>query len=261
MIGVIAGGPSALTSAVEGAEDKPELAIEDLKGIGLTDGDVVVGIATSGRTPYVLGSLEYAQSVGAFAVGLCCNRDAEIATRCDLNIAPVVGAEVVSGSTRMKAGTATKLVLNMITTGAMIRLGKTFGNLMVDMRATNEKLKDRSERILMEVCDVDRAGARDLIQRSGGIVKTATISFGQPMPDDAMAAARAATLNADLFLSLGSSLQVFPAANFPIIAEAERIPLVIINREATGLDNIADLVIHDDIGDVMSAVMARLALH
>ena len=95
----------------------------------------------------------------------------------------------------------------------------------------------------------------------GGIVKSATISFGQPMPDDAMAAARAATLNADLFLSLGSSLQVFPAANFPIIAKAERIPLVIINRERTGLDEIADLVIHDDIGDVMSAVMTRLALH
>src|SRR6185312_2366142 len=135
VVGIIAGGYTALASAVEGAEDRPELAVEDLKNVRLTDGDVVCGIATSGRTPYVMGGLEYAQSIGAYAIGLSCNRDSQIAARCDICITPVVGPEVVSGSTRMKAGTATKMVLNMLTTGAMIRLGKTYGNLMVDLRA------------------------------------------------------------------------------------------------------------------------------
>ena len=114
----------------------------------------VVGIATSGRTPYVIGGLEYAQSIGAFTIGLSCNRDSQIATRCDISIAPVVGPEVVSGSTRMKAGTATKMVLNMLSTGAMIRLGKTYGNLMVDLRASNTKLADRARRIVRAVTNL-----------------------------------------------------------------------------------------------------------
>jgi N-acetylmuramic acid 6-phosphate etherase len=176
VVGLIAGGYTALTSAVEGAEDRPELAIQDLKNVRLTANDVVVGIATSGRTPYVLGSLEYAKSIGAYTIGLSCNRDAEIATRCDLSIAPVVGPEVVSGSTRMKAGTATKMVLNMLSTGAMIRLGKTYGNLMVDLRASNSKLADRARRIVRAVTNLSDNESERLLRDCGGEVKTAIVS-------------------------------------------------------------------------------------
>jgi N-acetylmuramic acid 6-phosphate etherase len=176
VVGLIAGGYSALTSAVEGAEDRPELAVEELKAVGLTGRDVVVGIATSGRTPYVLGSLEHAQSVGAFTIGLSCNRDPQIATRCDLSITPVVGPEVVSGSTRMKAGTATKMVLNMLSTGAMIRLGKTYGNLMVDLRASNSKLADRARRIVRAVTNLTDKESERLLRECGGEVKTAIVS-------------------------------------------------------------------------------------
>jgi N-acetylmuramic acid 6-phosphate etherase len=175
VVGVIAGGYAALTASVEGAEDRPELAVEDLKNVRLTDGDVVVGIATSGRTPYVLGSFEYAQSIGAFTIGLSCNRDSEIARRCDLSITPVVGPEIVSGSTRMKAGTATKMVLNMLTTGAMIRLGKTYGNLMVDLRASNTKLADRARRIVKAVTNLSEPESELLLRDSGGEVKTAIV--------------------------------------------------------------------------------------
>ncbi len=176
VVGLIAGGYTALTTAVEGAEDRPELAVEDLKDVQLTSGDVLVGIATSGRTPYVIGSLEYARSVGAYTIGLSCNRDADIATRCDLSIAPVVGPEVVSGSTRMKAGTATKMVLNMLSTGAMIRLGKTYGNLMVDLRASNSKLADRARRIVRAVTNLSDKEAERLLNECGGEVKTAIVS-------------------------------------------------------------------------------------
>src|SRR5262245_53394530 len=147
VIGLIAGGPSALTRAVEGAEDRPELADHDLAAVHVSAKDVVVGIATSGRTPYVLGAVAYARRIGAFTIGLSCNADSDLIPEVDLAITPVVGPEVLSGSTRLKAGTATKLVLNMISTGAMVRLGKTFGNLMVDLRATNEKLRHRTNRI------------------------------------------------------------------------------------------------------------------
>jgi N-acetylmuramic acid 6-phosphate etherase len=177
VVGLIAGGYTALTSAVEGAEDRPDLAVEDLKNAKLTDGDVLVGIATSGRTPYVMGSLEYARSIGAFTIGLSCNRDAKIATCCDISIAPVVGPEVVSGSTRMKAGTATKMVLNMLSTGAMIRLGKTYGNLMVDLRASNTKLADRARRIVRALTNVSENEAELLLNECGGEVKTAIVSF------------------------------------------------------------------------------------
>ena len=141
IVGVIAGGYSALTTAVEGAEDHPELAAADLEKLALSTKDVLVGIATSGRTPYVVGALRHAKSVGAYAIGLACVPDSELAAEANLMITPLVGPEVVTGSTRLKAGTATKLVLNTLTTGAMVRLGKTFGNLMVDLRATNVKLK------------------------------------------------------------------------------------------------------------------------
>jgi N-acetylmuramic acid 6-phosphate etherase len=175
VVGVIAGGYQALTTAVEGAEDRRDLPAEDLKSVRLSAADVVVGIATSGRTPYVLGSLEYANSVGAYTIGLSCNRDAEIVTRCQLSITPVVGPEVVSGSTRMKAGTATKMVLNMLSTGAMIRLGKTYGNLMVDLRASNTKLADRARRIVRAVTNLSDVDSERLLHECGGEVKTAIV--------------------------------------------------------------------------------------
>lgn len=177
VVGVIAGGHSALTASVEGAEDKPELGAEDLKRVGLCEKDVVVGIATSGRTPYVLGGLDYARQCGAFSIGLACNRDAELGTRADLNIIPVVGPEVLSGSTRMKAGTATKMVLNMLSTGAMIRLGKTYGNLMVDLRATNSKLAARARRIVKTTTALEDAEAARLLEACNGEVKTAILAF------------------------------------------------------------------------------------
>src|SRR5438105_11943978 len=141
VVGIIAGGPTALTRAVEGAEDRPELAERDLAALQLSGQDVLVGIATSGRTPYVLGALHYAKRQGTPTIGLSCNPQSDLSGVADLAITPVVGPEVLSGSTRLKAGTATKLVLNMISTGAMVQLGKIYGNLMVDLRATNSKLR------------------------------------------------------------------------------------------------------------------------
>lgn len=176
VIGIIAGGPGAMLKAVEGAEDSPELAQEDLRKIALTSQDVVVGIATSGRTPYVLGALDYARSQGAYAIGLSCNRDAALASRADLTIAPVVGPEVLSGSTRMKAGTATKMVLNMLSTGAMVRMGKTFGNLMVDLQATNSKLVERSRRILCQLTELGPERALEVLKSCDGELKTAIVS-------------------------------------------------------------------------------------
>jgi N-acetylmuramic acid 6-phosphate etherase len=174
--GIIAGGLPALTRAQEGAEDRLEGAVEDLTAAGVRAGDFVVGIAASGTTPYVRRALAYAKSIGASTALVACSPPPQDAVDVsDILILPLTGPEVVTGSTRMKAGTATKLVLNMITTGAMIRLGKTFGNLMVDLRATNAKLEDRSERILMEVCEVTRDEARKLLDASGGVVKTAIV--------------------------------------------------------------------------------------
>ncbi|MCO6044802.1 N-acetylmuramic acid 6-phosphate etherase [Aeoliella sp. ICT_H6.2] len=185
VVGLIAGGFDALTCAVEGAEDNPQLGEADLKSIGLTAQDAVVGIATSGRTPYVLGGLEYAREVGAFRVGLACNRDAELTTRCEVNIIPVVGPEVLSGSTRMKAGTATKMVLNMLSTGVMIQLGKTYGNLMVDLRATNTKLMARAARIVSMTTQLSQERAQQLLKDCNGEVKTAILSFHSGHPPDA----------------------------------------------------------------------------
>jgi N-acetylmuramic acid 6-phosphate etherase len=176
VVGVIAGGNAALTQSVEGAEDLPALAIDDLKNAKVGPKDVVVGIATSGRTPYVIGALEYARSVRAFTVGLSCNRDPELASRASVSITPVVGPEVVSGSTRMKAGTATKMVLNMLSTGAMIRLGKTYGNLMVDLRASNSKLADRARRIVRAVTHLSDVDSEKLLRACDGEVKTAIVS-------------------------------------------------------------------------------------
>jgi len=176
VVGIIAGGPRALLRAVEGAEDSPELAAQDLKNIELCSHDVVVGIATSGRTPYVMGALDYARSQGAYTIGLSCNRDAAIGSRAELSINPVVGPEILSGSTRMKAGTATKMVLNMLSTGAMVRMGKIYGNLMVDLQATNFKLTERSKRIVCKITNVPPEEAVSLLQKCNGELKTAIVS-------------------------------------------------------------------------------------
>lgn len=177
VVGLIAGGHSALVRSIEGAEDFPEYGQRDLKEIDLMANDVVVGIATSGRTPYVIGGLEYAQNLGCRTIGLACNVGSKLEKVSDIMICPVVGPEIVSGSTRMKAGTATKLVLNSLTTATMIRLGKTYGNLMVDLRATNSKLRDRSRRIVQMLAAVDNENAQRLLDECGGEVKTAIVSY------------------------------------------------------------------------------------
>lgn len=176
VVGLIAGGPAALTRAIEGAEDDRERGASELQALDVSDRDVVVGIATSGRTPYVLGAIDAAKAAGAFTVGLACNRPSLLGEAADLEIAPVVGPEILAGSTRLKAGTATKLVLNTLTTGAMVRIGKTFGNRMIDLQPTNEKLRIRTRRILRELAGLDDAAAADLLARSGGKLKVALVA-------------------------------------------------------------------------------------
>lgn len=176
VVGLIAGGHSALVRSIEGAEDFPEYGARDLDEIHLTPEDVVVGIATSGRTPYVIGGLDHARKLGCSTIGFACNVGSELESVADIMICPVVGPEIVSGSTRMKAGTATKLVLNTLTTVTMIRLGKTYGNLMVDLRATNSKLKSRSCRIVGMLTDLEEAAAQELLDKCDGDVKTAIVS-------------------------------------------------------------------------------------
>lgn len=148
VVGLIAGGPDATVNSIEGAEDSKELAAEDLDALGITAADTVVGVSASGRTPYAIGAVEHARALGALTVGLSCNADSALAAAADHGIEVVVGPELLTGSTRLKAGTAQKLVLNMLSTITMIRLGKTYGNLMVDVRASNDKLRARSRRIV-----------------------------------------------------------------------------------------------------------------
>ncbi|MCI0358961.1 MAG: N-acetylmuramic acid 6-phosphate etherase [Planctomycetaceae bacterium] len=185
VVGLIAGGYGALTRAVEGAEDHPEFAVADLQGIKLSASDVVVGIATSGRTPYVIGGLEYARQVGAFAIGLSCNDGSALAAASDLMITPVVGPEIISGSTRLKAGTATKLVLNMLTTGAMVLLGKTYGNLMVDLKATNSKLIQRTRRMVAMMTGLSEEEAEGMLCHCDGELKTAVVAARRQVSPDA----------------------------------------------------------------------------
>jgi N-acetylmuramic acid 6-phosphate etherase len=174
--GVIAGGYEALVRAQEGAEDHPEDGAKAIDDLGVGERDFVLGIATSGTTPYVHGAVDQARALGA-SVGflMCTPPPPELVDRLDVVIAPIVGPEVITGSTRMKAGTATKLVLNTITTGAMVRLGKVHGNLMVDLQVTCQKLQDRAERILQSMLDIDGEEAASLLAEADGQVKTALV--------------------------------------------------------------------------------------
>lgn len=171
--GIIAGGHEAIFRAKEGAEDSKELGESDLKKYKLTEIDVVVGLAASGRTPYVLGGLEYSNSIGAFTIAITCNGDSELSKVAKISIAPIVGAEVITGSTRLKSGTAQKLILNMLSTGAMIKLGKVYGNLMVDVKPSNEKLVERAKLIIEESTNCSREMAEKYFEASNRDVKTA----------------------------------------------------------------------------------------
>ena len=173
--GLIAGGVPAIFRAQEGAEDNPGLAVHDLKEHGFSAKDVLVGIAASGRTPYVIGGLKYARELGALTIALACSEHAEIAALADIALTPVTGPEVVTGSTRMKAGTAQKLVLNMLSTGTMIKLGKVYGNLMVDVKASNKKLEERAIRIVMEGSGCKRTEAEKALKGADGHAKLAIL--------------------------------------------------------------------------------------
>ncbi len=175
VVGLIAGGEKAMTLAVEGAEDDLELGKQDLIDLQLTKNDMVIGIAASGRTPYVIGALDYAKSIGAHTGSLACNMNAEISQHADFPIEVDCGAEFLTGSTRLKSGTAQKLILNMISTIAMIGIGKVYNNLMVDVRPTNEKLVERSKRIIMQATDCDYQTAEKTFIQAEEDVKLAIV--------------------------------------------------------------------------------------
>src|SRR5678815_5329282 len=177
VVGLIAGGDVALTDAVEGAEDDQMGGAREIAELNVGVNDCVVSIAASGRTPYAIGGLEEAKKRGALTVSIACNRPSPLEELAEIGIAPIVGPEVVSGSTRLKAGTAQKMVLNMISTGVMIRLGKTYSNLMVDLRATNNKLRRRANRIVADAAGVSLEQATQILQESDGEVKTAIVAL------------------------------------------------------------------------------------
>lgn len=173
--GIIAGGEKALTHAVEGAEDDPKQARLDLQARGVTVTDVVCGIAASGRTPYVTGALGYARELGAATIAISCNPGSPIGALAAVSISADLGPEIISGSTRMKAGSAQKMILNMLSTATMIRLGKVYGNLMVDLKVTNHKLAERAKRLVRQITAVDEAGAERLLAEADNQVKTAVV--------------------------------------------------------------------------------------
>ncbi|MDP1730586.1 MAG: N-acetylmuramic acid 6-phosphate etherase [Devosia sp.] len=197
VLGLIAGGRDALVRAAEGAEDEPQEGVKALQDIRLTADDVVVGIAVSGRTPYVIGGLRYAKQVGATTVALSCNHASIIGGIADIAISPVVGPEVLTGSTRLKAGTAQKLVLNMLTTASMIRIGKSYQNLMVDVHPSNKKLVARASRIVMQATDCTAEQARQALDQTENDVKLAILITITGMEAKE---ARKALLNAGGFL-------------------------------------------------------------
>ncbi|MDX3535741.1 N-acetylmuramic acid 6-phosphate etherase [Streptomyces sp. MB09-01] len=175
VVGLIAGGPCAMVKAVEGAEDSPELAAADLTALEIGPQDTVIGISASGRTPYAIGAVVFARTRGALTVGLSCNAGSALASAAEHGIEVVVGPELLTGSTRLKAGTAQKLVLNLISTITMIRLGKTFGNLMVDMRSSNEKLRARARRIVALATGAPDEEIEAALTATGGEVKNAVL--------------------------------------------------------------------------------------
>ncbi len=173
--GIIAGGDAALTQAVEGAEDDPLQARRDMRARGVTAADVVCGIAASGRTPYVVGALNYARELGAATIAVACNPDSSIGALAAVSISVDLGPEIISGSTRMKAGSAQKMILNMLSTATMIRLGKVYGNLMVDLKVTNQKLAQRANRLVRQITGVDEGNAERLLAQANNEVKTAVV--------------------------------------------------------------------------------------
>jgi N-acetylmuramic acid 6-phosphate etherase len=175
VVGLIAGGSKAMTVAVEGAEDSLELAKEDLAKLAINEHDLVIGIAASGRTPYVIGGLDYAHNVGSKTASISCNKHAKITEHADFPIEVDAGSEFLTGSTRLKSGTAQKLILNMISTISMIGIGKVYNNLMVDVRPTNEKLVERAKRIIMQAAEVDYAVAEKYFVQAGENVKLAIV--------------------------------------------------------------------------------------
>ncbi|MFF2119048.1 N-acetylmuramic acid 6-phosphate etherase [Kitasatospora sp. NPDC058184] len=177
VVGLIAGGRPAVTAAAEGAEDRTDLAEADVAALALTPADTLVGVSASGRTPYPLAAVRAARAAGALTVGLACNRGSALAAAAELGIEVEVGPEVLAGSTRLKAGTAQKLVLNLLSTAVMVRLGRTYGNLMVDLRATNDKLRDRARRIVAEATGADGAAVDRALTATGGRVKDAILSL------------------------------------------------------------------------------------
>ena len=190
--GVIAGGINAIFRAQEGAEDSLSLAEEDLTARGFGASDVLCGIAASGRTPYVIGGLMYARSRGAATIAVACTPDSPVAALADVAITAVTGSEVITGSTRLKAGTAQKLILNMLSTGAMIRLGKVYGNLMVDVKSSNAKLKERARRIVMEATGKSRSEAIEALEQACGSAKLAIVMLLTHLPAEAARAQLAA---------------------------------------------------------------------
>ncbi|MFF7975325.1 N-acetylmuramic acid 6-phosphate etherase [Streptomyces sp. NPDC007905] len=177
VVGLIAGGPEAMVTSVEGAEDSKELARRDLDALKVTADDSVVGVSASGRTPYAVGAVEHARALGALTIGLACNEHSALAAAAEHGIEVVVGPELITGSTRLKAGTAQKLVLNMLSTITMVRLGKTYGNLMVDVRASNDKLRARSRRIVALATGASDEEIEKALTESGGEVKNAILAI------------------------------------------------------------------------------------
>jgi len=175
--GIIAGGEGAMFRAVENAEDNEDLGRCAIDEDGVQAGDVVIGISAAGRAPFVLGALKRARELGATPIGITCNPDSLFVPLCDVTIAPYVGPEVISGSTRLKAGTAQKLVLNMLSTGAMIKTGKVYSNLMINVKPTNEKLVERATRIIMQIADIDHDRAAALLSKHGGSIRDVLVEL------------------------------------------------------------------------------------
>ena len=203
VVGLLSGGPGAFVTAVEGAEDQPERAADDLDAIGVSADDTVVGLAASGRTPYVVGGLQHARGAGAATVSIACNRDALVSRYADVAIEVLTGPEVLTGSTRLKAGTAEKMVCNMLSTASMVRLGKVYGNLMVDVRATNGKLVDRVRRIVVESTGAEPETAEQALAAADGHAKTAIVMLAAGCSADE-AARRIERAGGDIRTAIGA---------------------------------------------------------